>query len=236
MTVGPAGDTADAAARLVDGARAVIFDLDGVLVDTEPWWHAVRRSWAAARGRAWTADDSLACMGRNSREWAQIMRARLGVEDTPEEIQDAIVSALVARYAAMPVPVVPGAARAAADIAGRLPVAIASSAHPAVIRAAVDAAGLGAVFGIIVSSDDVPTGKPAPDVYLEAARRLGVAPDRCLVIEDSGNGVFAGRAAGMRVVLVPNASLAPGPGAVEAADLVVSRLADLPIRSMGSVA
>jgi beta-phosphoglucomutase-like phosphatase (HAD superfamily) len=108
-------------------------------------------------------------------------------------------------------------------------VAIASGAHPAIIRAAVEAAGLASLFRTIVSADDVPRGKPAPDVYLEAARRLGVAPARCLVIEDSRNGVLAGRAAGARVVLVPNASAPPGPGVAELADAVIERLSDLPL-------
>ena len=220
---------------LVAGIEAVLFDLDGVLVDTEPWWHDVRVAWAAARGGSWSAADSHLCMGRNSREWSEIMKERLGVADAPAAIERAIVTALVERYASEPVPLVAGAPAAAAVAAARVPVAIASSAHPAVIRAAVAAAGLGSTFATIVSSDDVAAGKPAPDVYIEAARRLGVAPARCLVIEDSRNGVLAGRAAGMRVVLVPNASVPPGRGVAEAADAVLERLADLPVAHLGAV-
>lgn len=227
---GPAAGVADAPpGRTLPDVGAVIFDLDGVIVDTEPWWHEVRVAWAAARGLVWHEADSRACMGRNSREWSQVMRDRLGVADQPAEIERAIVEALVARYAAETVPAVPGAAEAVVDVAARVPVGIASSAHPAVIRSALAATGLAEVFAAVVSSDDVPTGKPAPDVYLEAARLLGVAPRDCLVIEDSYNGVAAGRAAGMRVILVPNASVPPGPGAAEIADLVVDRLADLAI-------
>jgi HAD superfamily hydrolase (TIGR01509 family) len=221
---------------LVAGIEAVLFDMDGVLVDTEPWWHEIRVAWAAARGRTWGEDDSRACMGRNSREWSEIMRERFGVAEPPGVIEQAIVAALVARFAHVPVPLVAGAPAAAAAIASRVPAAIASSSHPAVIRAAVAAAGLESVFAAIVSSDDVPRGKPAPDVYLEAARRLGVAPARCLVVEDSRNGVLAGRAAGMRVVLVPNASVPPGPGVAEIADAVLARLADLPVDSLGAAA
>ncbi len=223
----------DALERLAARARAVVFDLDGVLVDTEPWWHEVRVAWAAARGRAWSEADSRACMGRNSREWSEVMRERAGVADPAAEIEREVVGALVARYATTAVPVVPGAPDAAARIAARLPSAIASSAHPAVIRAALAATGLASAFAEVVSSDDVARGKPAPDVYLEAARRLGVEPGRCLVVEDSSNGVLAGRAAGMAVVLVPNPSVPPGPGAVEAADVVVERLADLPLAGPG---
>jgi len=228
------GDVTTASADLVAGIDAVLFDLDGVLVDTEPWWHEVRVAWAASHGRTWTMDDSRLCMGLNSRDWSEVMRERMGVAEAPIAIEHVIVEALVARYASQPVPIVPGAPVAATRIAARVPVAIASSAHRAVIRAAIDASGLASVFTTIVSSDDVARGKPAPDVYLEAARRLGVAPARCLVIEDSRNGVLAGRAAGARVILVPNASVPPGPGVAEMADAVLERLADLPLAAPGA--
>ncbi len=235
MVTGRVGEeAADDLRSLAREARAVIFDLDGVLVDTEPWWHEVRTAWAAARGRRWTEADSAACMGGNSREWAEVTRERMGVPDSPEEIERAVVAGLVERYGAEAAPVVPGAPAAAAAIAARVPVAIASSAHRAVIRAAVDAIGLSATLEVLVSSDDVATGKPAPDVYLEAARRLGVEPGRCLVVEDSAKGVLAGKAAGMRVILVPAASVPPGPGAVEAADVILGRLADFPVDALAA--
>jgi beta-phosphoglucomutase-like phosphatase (HAD superfamily) len=207
--------------------EAVLFDLDGVIVDSEPWWHAVRVEWAAARGLTWTEDDNRACMGRNSRDWARIMQERLRLDLTIPQIERVIMDALVEKYAHEPAPRVPGAVEAVARIAASFPSAIASSAHPAVIRAALRSVGLAECFRVIVSADDVPAGKPAPDVYLEAARRLGVPPARCLVVEDSLNGVLAGRAAGMTVVLVPNPSFLPGEGTAEAADFVIARLADL---------
>jgi HAD superfamily hydrolase (TIGR01509 family) len=218
----------------VAGIRAVIFDLDGVwstlsLVARGP------RGVGSGTGRTWTEDDSRACMGRNPRVVGDHAQPPRGRRPGPE-IEAAIVEALVTRYTTAEAPIVPGAPAAAASIAARVPVAIASSAHPAVIEAAVRATGLADVFTVIVSSDDVTTCKPAPDVYLEAARRLGVEPGRCLVLEDSRNGVLAGRAAGMRVVLVPNASVAPGPGVAELADAVVRRLADLPIAALGASA
>lgn len=212
--------------------EAILFDLDGVIVDSEPWWHAVRVEWAATLGRTWTKADSRACMGRNSRDWAVIMRERLVLDLTTQEIERAIVDALVQKYAREPVPRVPGAVEAVRRIAGALPSAIASSAHPAVIRAALDAVGLAGCFRAVVSSDDVAVGKPAPDVYLEAARRLGVPAGNCLVVEDSLNGVLAGHAAGMTVVLIPNTSVAPGEGAAEVADHIVARLADLDPRRL----
>jgi len=207
---------------------AVLFDLDGVLVDTEPWWDDVRRRFAAAHDRPWRTADQHAVMGANSRQWAAIMRDRLNLGRlSVDDVLDAIVDGVLARYRSGPPPQVPGAVETVRRIAAHRPVAIASSSHPAVIRAAVAALGLGDVLGTIASSDEVGHGKPAPDVYLLAAARLEVAPARCLVVEDSVNGVRAGRAAGMTVVLVPNASVPPAVGAREAADLVLEHLTDL---------
>ena len=206
---------------------AVIFDLDGVLVDSEIWWHQERVDWARQLGLIWTHDDSSAVMGANSRAWARIMRERTGLtSDADPAIEADIVERVVRRYADG-APEIEGAIATVRSIASRWPVAIASSAHRAVIDAALDATGLGGVIPVVVSSDDVEHGKPAPDVYLAAARQLGVAPAECLVIEDSLNGVRAARAAGMIVVLIPNASVPPAPGADEFADLVLTRLADL---------
>jgi len=215
--------TADPADRI----RAVIFDLDGVIVDSEIWWDEVRQSFAQARGRSWSEADRVAVMGANTRGWAQIMRDRLGLDEPLELIQRAIVDGVVARYKADGAPIIEGAAEAVRRVAASWPVAVASSAHRAVIDAALDAVGLTGHLPVIVSSDEVEHGKPEPDVYLEAARRLDVPPDGCLVVEDSYNGVRAGRAAGMIVVLVPNRSIPPAPGTVELAHLVLDRLSDL---------
>jgi HAD superfamily hydrolase (TIGR01509 family) len=208
---------------------AVLFDLDGVLVDTEPWWNEVRVEFARQHDRPWGPDDQQAVMGGNSREWAAVMRERLGLGHLEQDaIQDAIVAGVVAKYrAAAVLPMIPGAVDTVRRVAATHPVAIASSAHRAVIEAAVDALGLGAILDEVVSSDDVAAGKPDPAVYLLAASRLGVDPGRCLVVEDSVNGVRAGKAAGMTVALVPNASVPPARGAVELADLVLAGITDL---------
>ena len=205
----------------------VIFDLDGVIVDSEIWWDEVRQAFAMAHGRAWTEDDRAAVMGANSAAWSRIMRERLDLDLPEADIERAVVDAVVGRYHDEGAPDIPGAVETVRRIAADRPVAIASSAHPAVIAAALDATGLRGTFHVVVSSDEVAHGKPAPDVYLEAARRLGVDPGACLVVEDSYNGVLAARAAGMTVVLVPNASVPPAPGTAEAADLVLDRLVDL---------
>ena len=205
----------------------VIFDLDGVIVDSEIWWDEVRQAFAADHGRPWTVDDRHAVMGANSRQWSETMRRRLELDLPAETIERAIVDGMIARYRRDGAPAIDGAVEAVRRIAAGVPVALASSSHPAVITAALAATGLEDTFPVVVSSDEVAHGKPAPDVFLEAARRLGIEPRRCLVVEDSLNGLKAGRAAGMTTVLVPNHSVPPAPGAEDQADIVLDRLADL---------
>ena len=205
----------------------MIFDLDGVIVDSEIWWDEVRRDFAAEHDRSWDELDRASVMGANSAAWSRTMRERLSLDLEPEAIERAIVDGVVARYHAEGAPTIDGAVEAVRRIAAERPVAIASSAHRAVIDATLEATALDEVFNVVVSSDDVPHGKPAPDVYLVAASRLGADPVSCLVVEDSLNGVKAAKAAGMTVVLVPNHSVPPAEGARELADVVLDRLADL---------
>lgn len=207
---------------------AVLFDLDGVLVDSEPWWNESRVEFAAARGLPWSPEDQALCMGGNSLEWAAIMQARLGLHGVDVgSIRDAVVAGVVARYRDRAAPILDDAPTHVRRIAAARPVAIASSSHPDVIDAAVAALELHDVLGAIVSSDEVALGKPEPDVYVLAASRLGVEPARCLVVEDSINGVRAGKAAGMTVVLVPSHSVPAPPEAHVIADHVLPSLADL---------
>ena len=206
---------------------SVIFDLDGVIVDSEIWWDEVRQGFAAAHGRTWTLDDRHAVMGANSRQWSRTMRERLRLDVSAEAIERTIVDGVVERYRRSGPPSIDGAVDAVRRIAALLPSALASSSHRDVIGATLAATGLTGVFRAVVSSDEVSHGKPAPDVFLEAARRLGADPATTLVVEDSLNGVKAGRAAVMIVALVPNHSVPPAPGARELADLVLDRLADL---------
>ncbi|HEX7497075.1 MAG TPA: HAD family phosphatase [Candidatus Limnocylindrales bacterium] len=207
--------------------KAVLFDLDGVLVDTEIWWDEARLAFAASQGRAWTEADRAAIMGSNTRQWRALMRDRLGLAIPEEDIERAVIGAMLTRYADEGPPVIGDAVSVVRRLAQRYSLAVASSAPPQIIEAALLGMGLRDAFAAVASSDEVPFGKPAPDVYLLAARRLGVAPAVCLVVEDSLNGVLAARAASMPVVLIPNASIQPAPGAREAATFELASLNDL---------
>lgn len=193
-------------------------------MDSEIWWDEVRVAFAARHDRQWGAADQAAVMGANSQAWSRIMRERLGLDVPDATIERAIVDGVVERYRREGAPLIDGAVEAVRRIAAERPVGLASSAHRDVIDAALAATGLTDAFRVIVSSDEVAHGKPAPDVYLAAAERLGADPATCLVVEDSYNGVAAARAAGMTTVLVPNASVPPAPGTAELADVVLSRL------------
>jgi beta-phosphoglucomutase-like phosphatase (HAD superfamily) len=207
---------------------AVLFDMDGVLVDTEPWWDEVRVAFAERHGRAWGPDDQASVMGANSREWAEIMQRRLDLPQIPlEAILDEIVDGVVACYRRSTAPLIGDSPVQVRRVARDHKVAIASSSARPVIEAAMDALGLRDVLAAVVSSDEVAAGKPAPDVYLRAAELAGVDPARCLVVEDSYNGVRAGKAAGMTVVLVPSVSVPPAGNARDLADVILPRLADL---------
>jgi len=166
-------------------------------------------------------------MGSNSRQWSETMKRRLDLDLTAEQIEEAVVDAMVERYRRKGAPAIDGAVEAVRRLAAELPLALASSSHRRVIDAALDGTGLRDAFRAVVSSDEVEHGKPAPDVFVEAAQRLGVGPSDVLVVEDSLNGLKAGQAAGMTTVLVPNHSVPPAPGSDEVADMVLESLAEL---------
>jgi len=205
---------------------AVVFDLDGVILDSEHVWDEAREQLARERGSQWHANAQRDMMGMSSPEWSRYMHDVIGLPEPPEEISAEVVERLTAIYHER-LPLVPGAAQAVERLAERWPLAIASSSNRPLIDLVLELAGLAARFRATVSSEEVPRGKPAPDVYLEAARRLGVAPERCAAIEDSTNGLRAAAGAGMRVVAVPNPSYPPDPDALAQADSVVESVRDL---------
>ena len=202
---------------------AVVFDLDGVIVDSEQVWDEVREDYVRESGGTYTDQSARDMMGMSSPEWSSYMAEALRVPGTPEEINAAIVERMLARYGESP-PLLPGAVEAVRRIGAWVPLAIASSSNRQLIDVVLRVSGLAADFGVTVSSEEVPRGKPSPDVYLEAARRLGVDPARCGAVEDSHNGIRSAKAAGMRVVAVPNPHYPPDDEALGLADVVVASI------------
>jgi HAD superfamily hydrolase (TIGR01509 family) len=206
--------------------EAVVFDLDGVIVDSESVWDEVREGLARERGGRWHERAQADMMGMSSPEWSRYMHETIGLPEPPEEINDEVVRRMLERYRA-DLPLLPGAVDAVRRLAAALPLAVASSANRPLIDAVLDGAGLADAFRTTVSSEEVPRGKPAPDVYFEAVRRLGVAPERAAAIEDSSNGLRAASAAGLRVVALPNRRYPPAPDALALADAVAASHAEL---------
>ena len=206
--------------------EAVVFDLDGVLLDSEQIWDEVREQLARERGGRWHEGAQRAMMGMSSTEWSRYMHDEIGLPESPEEISSEVVGRLEERYR-QHLPLVDGAVEAVEGLAARWPLGIASSSNREVIDLVLELSGLAPFFAVTVSSEEVARGKPAPDVYLEATRRLGVAPERSVAIEDSENGIRAAKAAGMRVVAIPNPHFPPDPEALEQADVTLGSLAEL---------
>jgi HAD superfamily hydrolase (TIGR01509 family) len=206
--------------------EAVIFDLDGVIVDSEHVWDEVREELARDRGGHWHEGAQADMMGMSSTEWSRYMHDVIGIADTPEQINAEVVRRMRERYES-DLTFAPGAVDAARRLSREFRLAIASSANRPLIELAVARAGLDDVFEATVSSEEVPHGKPSPDVYLEAASRLGIGPSRCAAVEDSGNGLRSAHGAGMRVIAIPNRRYPPPPDALALADVTLQSIADL---------
>jgi len=205
---------------------AVVFDLDGLLLETEEIWDEVREALARERGGRWSESAQRDMMGMSSPEWSRYMHDIVGLREPPEEINDLVVERMAERYRSH-LPLLPGAVQAVERIAARWALAVASSSNRQLIDLVLELSGLAKHFRATVSSEEVARGKPAPDVYVEAARRLGVEPTRAAAIEDSDAGIRSAAGAGMRVVAIPNRSFPPGEEALARADVVVDSLADL---------
>jgi HAD superfamily hydrolase (TIGR01509 family) len=205
---------------------AVVFDLDGLLVDSEQVWDDVREQLARERGGRWHEGAQRDMMGMSSPEWSRYMHDVIGLREPPEEINAEVVRRMLQRYADGP-PWLPGALDAVRRLAARRPLGLASSSNRELIEAVLDAGGLRDTFRVTVSSEEVERGKPAPDVYLEAVRRLGVEPERAAAIEDSRSGILAARSAGLHVVAVPNIHYPPADDVLAQADVVLPSVAEL---------
>jgi HAD superfamily hydrolase (TIGR01509 family) len=210
---------------------AVIFDLDGVLVDSEQLWDRAREELTRACGGNWRSDATRAMMGMSSREWSRYMHDELGVPLAPDEISRDVVRRMQQLYRDG-LPLLPGASDAVRSLSSRWPLGLASSANREIIDLVLELAGWAGAFTATVSSEEVARGKPAPDVYLEAASRVGVPAERCVAVEDSSNGLRSAAAAGMAVIAVPNQHYPPDDDALALATVTVESLEELTVETV----
>jgi HAD superfamily hydrolase (TIGR01509 family) len=206
--------------------EAVVFDLDGVLIASEEVWDAVRERYVRSHGGRYDADVQRAMMGMSAPEWSWFLHEDAGVPHEPEAINRDVVELMLEAYG-RELPLLPGAVEAVRRTAAAFPLALASSSNRPIFERVLRLAGIADCFSATVSSEEVERGKPAPDVYLEAARRLGVSPESCAAVEDSHAGIRSAKAAGMRVIAIPNASYPPDDEALELADVTLGSLEEL---------
>jgi HAD superfamily hydrolase (TIGR01509 family) len=206
--------------------KAVVFDVDGVLIDSEPVWERVRRNFVATRGGRWPDDAQDRMMGMSTAEWSAYMSEDFGLRLAPQGVAELVIAEMTAAYRAH-LPLLPGAVDAVRALSARWRLAVASSAPKTLIEAVLDASGLRWAFDAAVSSEEVTRGKPAPDVYLEATARLGIPPEACAAVEDSSNGLRAAAAAGMAVIAVPRPEYPPAADALQRARVVLDSLTEL---------
>ena len=213
--------------------QAVIFDLDGLLIDSEQVWDDIRREFVAEQGGHWRDSAQRDMMGMSSHEWSRYVRDELGVDMPAQEISREVAGRVQATYREQ-IPFLLGARAAVERMAQRWPLGLATSSNRELIDLVLEQAALALFFQTTVSSEEVGRGKPAPDVYLEAASRLGVAPGSCAAIEDSHNGIRAAVSAGMRVIAIPNRLYPPGKDALDAAAVALPSLDALTVEVVGS--
>lgn len=208
------------------GVQAVVFDLDGVLVDSEELWDEVRRGLAADAGRPWPAEATRAMLGMSTVEWSTYLTDEVGVPGRPPDVAAAVIERMAAHYRSR-LPLLPGAVEVVRRLGRRWPLGLASSSPRRLIDTVLESADLGSWFRASVSTEEVAAGKPSPAVYLEAARRLGMVPPRGVAIEDSSNGLRSAAGAGLRVVALPNVAFSPAEDALALAAAVVYSLDDV---------
>ncbi|GAB4517941.1 MAG: HAD family phosphatase [Anaerolineae bacterium] len=205
--------------------EAVIFDMDGVLVDSEVYWLRSRQEFARDLGKTWSDDDQRLAMGRSTIEWAQVMQDRLSITMSLEDIMADMKRRVIAHYAEK-LPTRPGALEAVHLAAAHFRVGLASGSPTEIIQEVMRLTGLDAVFEVMVYGDDMVHGKPAPDIYIEAMQQLGVTPEVSLGIEDSSNGIRSLKAAGMYAIAAPSPDFPLSADIIALADAHITTLED----------
>ena len=218
----------------MDEPLAVVFDLDGVLIESEQVWDEAREQLVHERGGRWDDRATTDMMGMSSTEWSSYMHDRLGVRMTPSEINDDVVRRVAATYEEH-LPLLPQAVETVRELGERWRLGVASSSNRPIIDLVLDRMGVRDCFAVVVSSEEVANGKPAPDVYLAVARELGVDPKDCVAVEDSTNGIKSAVAAGMRTIAVPNRQFRPDDEVLTTAAVVVSSLAEVTVDLVASL-
>ena len=214
--------------------EAVVFDLDGVIIDTEEVWEEVRRAYVAEHGREFRPDSQDRMMGMSTGEWSRHLSVDVGVGRTPEIVAREVLERMAARYREA-LPLIPGGVDAVRRLGARYPLALASSSARVLIDQVLDTADLKGAFVATFSTEQVARGKPAPDVYLAAVDALGLDPAVCAAVEDSSNGLRAASAAGLAVIAVPHEGYPPAPDALALADLVLTGLDDLTVEAVAGL-
>ena len=218
-----------------DVVHAVVFDLDGVLVDSEELWDAVRRAVAAEAGKPWPVEATRAMQGMSTAEWSAYLTDVVGIPAEPNEVAATVLDRMAARYDAR-LPLVPGAVEVVERLGRRWPLGLASSSPRRLIDTVLESAGIAQRFQVSVSTEEVAAGKPSPAVYQTVTQRLCVDPVQAIAIEDSSNGLRSAAAAGLGVLAVPNAAFPPSEDALALADVIVNSLDEITpelVASMG---
>jgi len=210
---------------MVAMTSAVVFDADGVLVDTEPAWVAARTALFARHGRAFGPGESRDTLGTGVDGTGELLGALLGWPALAGELGDELLALLLEQVAGGRVRALPGAAALVRELRGRLGIAVASNSPRVLLDQTLQAAGLAGGFDVIVAADEVPHAKPAPDLYLSAVERLGARTAESVAVEDSPAGVASARAAGLHVIAIGSA-----PGLDMAAHEVAASLDDQVVR------
>jgi HAD superfamily hydrolase (TIGR01509 family) len=200
--------------------KAVLFDLDGVLIDSEPTWERIRRDFAEKRGGAWTGELQRRMMGARTREWSAALSEASGGTVSPETASEVVIAELASAYRREP-RAIPGAAEAVRALAGEYRLGLVSGSPQVLIVLVLRLLGLSDCFAIAMSADDVARGKPEPDPYIELALRLGHKPEECAAVEDSANGIKSAAAAGAHVIAIPRGEHTPDPAVLALADAVL---------------